>query len=319
MTEPRDKKFVLALSGGGIRGLATVSFLSKLEQELGIHLFEDFDAFFGTSSGAMFAAHVASCGCSATESMKICTKESFRRIMPKSFWDYILPFQFRPKYNGVGKRHIIDKFIPDIKMNETKKPFYAVTYGLSTRLPHIYGGQSDMTSIRDVVDASSAAPTYFPPVCVKTKDSLLIDDIDDRGEWQIDGGVAANNPSTVAISEACNLWGDECISNDVKVLSVGTGLDTRNVNGSSARNWGVVRWATQGCLVNIMLGAPDKLSAMESKMFLGDNYLHIDSELDTVSDDLDNTSDDNYDALVKLGERWYYDNEMDLRNFFGAH
>ena len=42
------------------------------------------------------------------------------------------------------------------------------------------------------VQASAAAPGYFPPVCV-------------QGKHYIDGGLVANNPTKIAIEQALNL------------------------------------------------------------------------------------------------------------------
>ena len=48
-----NKKYILSLDGGGVRTLATITFLRKLENELGIKIHEKFDYFVGTSAGAI--------------------------------------------------------------------------------------------------------------------------------------------------------------------------------------------------------------------------------------------------------------------------
>ena len=48
-------KYLLSLDGGGVRELATVTFLAKLEKALGEPLYKKFDFFIGTSAGAITA------------------------------------------------------------------------------------------------------------------------------------------------------------------------------------------------------------------------------------------------------------------------
>ena len=45
-----EDKFLLSLDGGGVRELATVTFLSNLEKALGEPLYKKFDFFIGTSA-----------------------------------------------------------------------------------------------------------------------------------------------------------------------------------------------------------------------------------------------------------------------------
>ncbi|SVC19501.1 uncharacterized protein METZ01_LOCUS272355, partial [marine metagenome] len=46
-----ENKYLLSLDGGGVREVATVIFLSKLEKALGTPLYKKFDFFVGTSAG----------------------------------------------------------------------------------------------------------------------------------------------------------------------------------------------------------------------------------------------------------------------------
>ena len=48
-----DKKYILALDGGGVRTLSSITFLKLLEKETGIKIHEKFDFFVGTSAGAI--------------------------------------------------------------------------------------------------------------------------------------------------------------------------------------------------------------------------------------------------------------------------
>ena len=52
-------KYLLSLDGGGVRAVATVVFLKRLEEQLSIALSEKFDFFIGTSAGAIIAMGLA--------------------------------------------------------------------------------------------------------------------------------------------------------------------------------------------------------------------------------------------------------------------
>ncbi|MBL6900447.1 MAG: patatin-like phospholipase family protein, partial [SAR86 cluster bacterium] len=44
------KKYILSMDGGGVRTIASITFLKKLEQELGVKIYDKFDYFIGTSA-----------------------------------------------------------------------------------------------------------------------------------------------------------------------------------------------------------------------------------------------------------------------------
>jgi len=60
-----------------------------------------------------------------------------------------------------------------------------------------------------VAMATSAAPTYFPAFRLPTDHVRLVD-----------GGVWANNPAMVGVTEAVSMFG--CALDEIRVLSVGT-------------------------------------------------------------------------------------------------
>ncbi|MBT1189555.1 patatin-like phospholipase family protein [Streptomyces sp. CJ_13] len=83
--------------------------------------------------------------------------------------------------------------------------------------------------LRDVARATSAAPTYFPPL-----------DIDWAGRRCrfIDGGVWANNPSAVAVSESLVLTaGKGMTGQSVFLVSLGTGVAPAGVAFEGTSSW----------------------------------------------------------------------------------
>ena len=52
-------RYILSFDGGGVRAIAQVVLLKKIEQELNINIFNQFDLFAGTSAGATNALLIA--------------------------------------------------------------------------------------------------------------------------------------------------------------------------------------------------------------------------------------------------------------------
>ena len=80
------------------------------------------------------------------------------------------------------------------------------------RLFRSYGKKKDQCRIWEAARATSAAPTYFPPIHIS---------LPPPGCWYIDGGVKRNNPSEVALEEAREIWKT---SRRFIIISIGTGM-----------------------------------------------------------------------------------------------
>ena len=81
--KPQKQKYkkVLSLDGGGVRAIAGIVFLKKLEAESGKKIFDSFDMFVGTSAGAFNAACLAYNGMQASELKKYWSREYLERII----------------------------------------------------------------------------------------------------------------------------------------------------------------------------------------------------------------------------------------------
>ena len=95
--------------------------------------------------------------------------------------------------------------------------FVVTTRGLVANGPPVlfrsYGPDAATCTIWEAARATSAAPSFF-------KEIRIHDPVDGTSEYFIDGGVAYNNPSEIALKEAGKMWknvGRFCL------VSVGTG------------------------------------------------------------------------------------------------
>jgi hypothetical protein len=286
-------RWILALDGGGIRGAASARFLALLEAELGRPLSQVFDLYAGTSTGAIIAGALGIKGMSAREISSLYAPDNASTIMDKSPWDRVAGLiQSAPKYDGSGKRKVLDRYFGKTTLGEARRPTLIVAYDVEKRVSAVLkttNPEHHRLLAAEAIDASSAAPIYFPTVPV-------------GGRWLIDGGVVANNPTLCAYAEAIRLWRGE----ELRVLSVGTGRRTRKIQGKASRDWGALGWIQHDLLGVVM---DESVVEYQAWTILGDNaYVRVNSDLTEatcVYDDLDETSASNLEALERLGDAWF--------------
>lgn len=294
----RDYKLILSCCGGGIRGAASIAYLQLLEKNLKRPLHEVFDMFIGTSTGGIIALGLGVKKLNALQIEEMFNYENANKIMNKSFLDNYLPVQNEPKYDGIGKKEILDQYFGDIKLYDTDKKVLITTYDLTNRKIKIFKNTKDdkinrkenNIKVSELVDASSAAPTYFPTVNL------------DNGDWLIDCGVVVNDPTMCGITEAIKLWPEYYKNNNIRVLTVGTGINIRNIDGKESQNYGIIEWYKHGILDVIM----DQTTVQyQSKIIIGNNFLFINSPLYEADDDMDDCSIDNIKKLKELCKKWF--------------
>ena len=300
LTPAKKTKLVLSLDGGGVRAIAAVIFLKQLEVVSGKKIFDIFDFFIGTSAGGINALNIAGLKANCFELVDFWSKENLAKTMSKSFWDNASFLQTKPKYDGKGKRELLLEYFKDQSLGEAKKPVAVLAYDVENRKPRLLSSY-DSPGIKMVsaASATSAAPIYYST-----------QEIDD-GTWLIDGGIVANNPSLLGYSEAKKIF-PEC---EIKVLSIGTGINRRKINGRNSAKWGALNWFRHDIL-GIML---------ESSMFdeiardlMAKDYLRINSSTGLVNRRMDDTSDANLERIHLMGMEWWSEFGQDAIDFLNV-
>tara|TARA_B110001454_G_scaffold91332_1_gene87117 strand:+ start:208 stop:1098 length:891 start_codon:yes stop_codon:yes gene_type:complete len=281
------KKYILSLDGGGVRTIATITFLQKLEDHLGVPLAEKFDFFIGTSAGAISCLGLAVSKMSAVDLMKIWSKENLNKFMTNSSWETNLGImQINPKYTNEGKRKVLAEFFNEKKIGDASKPVAATSYDIEKRTPVLLTSYGDPEiSVVDVGDATSAAPVYYPTA-----------EVGDR--YLIDGGIVANHPVLHGYVEAKNIYPNS----ELVVLSVGTGLNKRPLKGKDSKKWGLIGWMMHDLFGLMVESSMDHELAED---LIGKNYLRVNSALGRVNRRLDDNSDSNIERVVAMGESWW--------------
>ena len=277
------------MDGGGVRTLASITFLKLLEKKLGVKIHEKFDFFIGTSAGAISCLALASKNFSAIDLEKIWAPNNLKKTMQSSSWELRLGLlQSNPKYTNVGKREVLKKYFGKTILGESNKPVAVLSYDIQKRSPVLfrsYDKEDKDISLVDVGDATSAAPIYYPTAKVGSR-------------YLIDGAIVANHPVLHGYVEAKKLFPDS----EIRVLSVGTGLSKRSLNGEASMKWGIVGWLMHDLFGLMVESSLDHELAGE---IIGQHYLRVNSAINSVNRRLDDRSSSNIQRVVKMGEDWW--------------
>ena len=178
-----SNKKIISFDGGGVRTIASLVFLKKLEAESGKKVVDIFDMFIGTSAGALNAACFAYGGFSADKVKRYWSKGYLDRIMKTSFfWDKASLIQARPRYENEGRIKVLNEIFGDSTLKESIKPFLSFAYDIEKREHVVFDSMNTPDiSFVDAVASSSAAPMYFPTYQMQNK------------SWMIDGSIVSNN------------------------------------------------------------------------------------------------------------------------------
>lgn len=220
---------VLAIDGGGIRGVYACHVLERIQEEFKLEFHQDFDLIAGTSTGSIIAAALAFDIPLAKVSQLY--KEQGPLIFSPRRWS--LGGALFPRYASDPLRDALQDVFQGAALSDAKTRLIIPATDIGNGGVHVFKSDYDTSFVRDrnvrVVDAvlaSCSAPSYFAPARV--------------GPYQLsDGGLWANNPSLVAITEALSRLAAE--RSQIRLLSIGTGIGKNYypVTNSGAR-WGFV-------------------------------------------------------------------------------
>lgn len=304
-TEVAAMKRILALDGGGIRGLIPAIICDKLSILAGRPIWQLFDLIAGTSTGGILALGYAKPverkdgrgessvdGMSTTDMVQLYRDEGPKIFSNQHSWRSLIR---GPRYTSANLGKILKSKFGHHRLKDAIVEVLVTSYDLAHRRPKMFTrwqanvDVSQDCSMYHVALATSAAPTYFPPFLVN--DNSLV--IDKHG--LIDGGLTANNPAACAYVEAKYLWPDE----DLVLISVGTGSYKKPVRADKAKSWGQMQWASP--VIDCMFDANSAITHNILRRLLdSDEYLRLDATMDRDSGRLDNVSTDNLQELGRI-------------------
>lgn len=307
-----DVKYVLCVSGGGVKDLIPATILDLLHDELKIDI-SFFDLVVATSGGAMlcmYGSHMISSD-KPFKYEDLFSSDNMETICDKGVWDQLMgEVQFCPVYDGMGKKLILKKYFGDLKLRDidirVAVPIYNL-YKKQTELFSSYNAGCEDFQVAEVCDGASAAIPYFPSVKI-------------GNDMYIDGGVSANDPLLLAFTEARKLFGK---NHPIRLLSLGTGrqIPTEIWKNNPIEKWGCVQWIRHG-LIDLLMSAPLDLmvdnvdSLMQSECKLN-RLLYIN---DNIPPDikLDDTNENVLKELKNIGKKSFENNRVNFEAFFDS-
>jgi predicted acylesterase/phospholipase RssA len=272
---------VLAIDGGGIRGLIAARVLAEFERRCERRASELFDFVAGTSTGAIIACGLTRPEPLAAERIARIYLEEGPQIFDRSLLKRITSVEgfVDERYDSEGLLTSLRRHLGTTRLADARPGVLLTAYDLERRRALLLRGEDDISMV-DAAHASSAAPSYFEPVRV-------------GGATLLDGGVFATNPAMCAFALA---------GGDVELLvSVGTGEHTRRLPYEKVRDWGRIEWL-RPVLDVVFDGTADAVD-IQLDALMGASYVRFQTPLDEASDDLDDVTPENLAALEREAER----------------
>lgn len=346
-TIAKGKKItVLSIDGGGVKGIIPGTILAFLESRLqdldgpNARIADYFDIVAGTSTGGLIGTMLTAPNKDGRpmyaakdinnfyfeQCPKIFPQLSRSRNFPRSIISCLSKW-VRPMYDGKYIRSLTKEILEDITIKDTLTNLIIPTFDIKRLQPVIFStndalqvkkGALKNARLADICVGTSAAPTYLPAHHFVTKDSTTGDTCSFD---LIDGGVAANDPTLVAISHILNeILKHNAEFDDIKpidsrqmlVLSLGTGEAKRAMYycARDASKWGRLKWAYNGGrapMLDVFLDASSDMVDFHVSAFFQSsnckaNYLRIqDDTLSIDAANVDNSTEENMKRLEEIG------------------
>ena len=302
-----DKTFkILAIDGGGIRGVFPAHILRSLNEKLKIDVNNYFDMIAGTSTGSIIASAIA-CKKSPEEIIQLYKEKSYKIFASKNvlFPKCIKP-AFISLYNNTGLIEILKEEFGEIKLGDINIPLLLPATDIGNGSVHVLkSGYSDEFTrdknvfLYEAIAASCSAPIYFDPL--KVKEYLLTD-----------GGVWANNPSLAAVIDAKKRLNIDF--DNIKIFSLGTGRSKIAYGVSTNKPWGFLTGLKGKEFISFILSLQSQSTQNYLQLMLKEEQiLRIDFESDKPLPLDDVTQIDN---LISRADREFTHRTVEIKGFF---
>jgi uncharacterized protein len=301
---------VLAVDGGGVRGLIPALVLAELERRTNRPVCQMFDLLAGTSTGGLLTLGMAMPDLRGEPVMRAAhIIEMYERagenIFVRTSHNPVHPL-LHERYAATHIERTLDRYFGDTPLSAAAVDVVVTSYDLLSRDVCLLSSRAareqpslDML-MRVAARATSAAPTYFEPVSVQHgapgQERLLID-----------GGVCANNPAMCAYAEVQRLQPGA----DVLMVSLGTGDPSRAFPSHEVRDWGLAHWAR--VILHVVLDGASEMVHLQLRELLDRRrYYRLQIDLREANDHLDDASAGNIESLHAEARRLIEDNDREL-------
>jgi predicted acylesterase/phospholipase RssA len=303
---------VLALDGGGIRGVIPAQVLMEIERATGKPVSELFDLVAGTSTGGILALGLTKPGTDggpqfSASAMCDLYLDDGSTIFPHSIFQEVRTLHglADAKYPAAPIERILAQRFGETMLSQALTEVVIPSYDLSAPGPYFFKREYAANEQEDwdvrmalVARATSAAPTYFDPAVLPAAGAA-------GDHALVDGGTFANNPTLSGYVDALRLKRD---IPRVVVVSIGTGLPAQTpgsgpipVEANDVKDFGLVKWA-RPILEVVLDGVPKaveyQMRALQTATPDALGYYRLQSTLPTASHAMDDVSAENCTKLV---------------------
>lgn len=242
---------ILAIDGGGVRGIIPAMIIRELEKLTGESMAEQFDMIAGTSTGGFLTLLLTKPGPDGkplysgqdvvdlyvNHSKDIFHRSGIYALLTLNGW-------LRPKYPESSVLSTFEEYLDKNRphrLSEALTDVLITGYEIERREAFYFqrctARENDDWDfyLVDVARSTTAAPTFFPAVRIHNVNG-------NRTLKLIDGGLVANNPAALALAEAIKRGGE---SNGYLIVTLGTGSYETPLSYNKAKNWGLLAWATR--------------------------------------------------------------------------
>ena len=294
---------ILAIDGGGIRGVIPATVLMEIEKQTGQRTAELFDLIAGTSTGGILAVGLAKPGAderaqyTAADMRELYLQEG-AAIFPKPAFPLSLlsgvQRPFAEKYASRGIESVLRKYFGDSRLKDSLCNLLVTSYEIQLRRPWFF--RSDRARqdpkydfpLWQVARATSAAPTYFAPARIANGGDAPPD------SWiLIDGGTYANNPALCAYAETRQIDPDA----DILLVSLGTGRHAQAIHYRP----GLLGWAKP--ILDVVFDGVSRTAEYQMEQLLlpvggARRYYRFQVNLTDAEDAMDDASPSNLKRLT---------------------
>ena len=325
---------ILSIDGGGIRGIIPAKIIARIEELLQQYsqnpetrISDYFDLIAGTSTGSVLSALYLCPREKGETKVKYSAKEIldlylnygsdiFKRSWKTQTIDYL--GLGNPLYKADKLEDMLDDYFGDLRLADLLKPCLFPAYDVESgkaiffNQMNAYRHENKNYLVKEVVRASTAAPTYFPIAKIN-------DEIEKRSYSLIDGGMFANNPALCAYIEACK-FPSQPAATDIMILSLGTGSNGKTYPYASSSKWGKIGWVIP--VIDIYGSASSQtvdhqLNVLYKYHHAKDQYLRLEPNLSQydVSFKIDDASKKNVLALESVGDQMIEKYSEEINDF----
>jgi predicted acylesterase/phospholipase RssA len=300
---------ILAIDGGGIRGMIPAQMLALIEKEVGVPIGKLFDCVAGTSIGGILALSLVQSdpnnpslpkrtAAESAQFLEIEGPKVFERTRAQTVQS--MDGVREPKYSNKNLSQAVEREFQTDTISNSITDVVITTYDLTSGKPFIFSHFKNEKSpylMKDISLGTAAAPIYFPSYPIQNLNL-------------VDGGLVANNPSFIAFIKA-----KEHIdpNRDIFILSLGTGeMTLQAIPADESKKYGMIQWLP--ILFDVIFKSMQETQMLQLEHIKNTSQtslslLRLQPQLETKPQEkLDNASPQNIQQLKTIATNYFNQN-----------